>query len=260
MKTRTIYSLVALCAIASLMISACAMPGAMPTPTNAPTLTATSTATSTRTATATITSTPTQTPKPTSTPNATATQRADDFLAKVQEYDDAGYISTTEGTYVYLADYSDAWAEINYYIWKPISFSPDNFIISSNIHWDSASSAADTSGCGFVFRIQDNKDHYMMYVSLKGYVEMAATISREWNPLGKGTFGQPARSGEAQLTLIAEGNKFRVLIDDRLIKTYTGFDGKLTSGDLAYTVLSGTNKSYGTSCKFDDVELWMIGE
>ena len=258
MKTRTFYSFAALLIVASLLLSSCAAAATpQPTPTNTP-LPPTVTPKPTVTATPTITPKPTVTLTPTITPNATATQRVVDFTAKVKEYHDAGYISTTDGSYILMKDKTSAWAELNYYIWEKTDYSPTDFIIKSDIAWTSASAAADTSGCGFVFRIQDNNDHYMFYVSLKGYVEIATMESKRWKSLGKGTFGNAAQNGKVAMTLIVEGNTFRVLVNDKLIKTFTGFSGKLTSGDLAYTVLSGTNKSYGTQCKFTNTELWTI--
>jgi hypothetical protein len=260
MKTRAFYSFAVFFVVASLLLSACTMASAPEaTPTNTPIPpTDTPKPTETATATFTVTPTPTNTPKPTATLNATATQRVKEFTAKVQEYHDAGYITTTDGSYIYLANQTFSWAELGYYNWEKYAFSPTDFIIKSDIVWKSASAAANTSGCGFVFRIQDNNDHYMFYISLKGYVEAATNVGKRWKSLGKGTFGNPAQNGNASVTLIVEDSTFRVLVDDKLIKTYTGFAGKLASGDLAYTVLSGTNKSYGTECKFNNTELWTI--
>jgi hypothetical protein len=258
MKAKSLYIFVVLFIIASVLLSSCEMPGLAPTPTSTATLVPTVTATSTVEPTATITTTPTQTPKPTITPNATGTQRAGDFITELNEFKEAGYISTTNGSYTYLGTYKEAMNKINYYFWESIPFSPSNFVITSNISWMSASSAADSSGCGFTFRIQENGDHYMFYVSLKGYVEMGRTIARRWQSMGRGTFGNPDQNGRAKLTLIAEDITFRVLIDGELIKTYTGFSGKMITGDLAYTILSGTNKDYGTECKFENTQLWTI--
>jgi hypothetical protein len=251
MKTRSGYSLAVLFVTVSLLLPSCAMPGLAPAATQTPT------STSTPKATATATPKPTSTPKPTKTPNLAATQQVDDFSAKVKEYYDAGYVSTTDGTYTHLDDYSYAWAKLNYYQWVDTGFSPTNFILKSDMAWTSASAAADSSGCGFVFRIQDNDNHYMAYISLKGYVE-AAAYTDYWKSMGTAVYGNPARNGKATMTLIVEDNIFRVLVNNKLSKTYTGFDGKLGTGGLAYTILSGTNKSYGTQCNFKNTELWEI--
>jgi len=259
MKRYVFYSLTALLIVSSLLLSSCEMPGlAAPTATSTATLVPTSTETSVPTSTATATFTPTKTPKPTITPNATGTQRTSDFLDKLQEYKDAGYISTTDGTYTYLGDYKDSWSQINYYAWNPTPFSPTDFIITSEISWRSASSAANSSGCGYVFHLQDNadKDHYMFFISLKGYVQMASSLGGNWKSMGTGFYGNPAQNGKANVTLIAEGSVFRVLVNDKPVKTYNGFAGKLATGTLAYTIVSGINTSYGTECQFKNTELW----
>ena len=255
MKTRTTYFVVALLATASLVLASCASAQATPTATSAPVQPSN---TPLPTATFTVTPAPTVTPTPTETPNATATAQVEQFTTKVKDYFAAGYISSAEGTYQRLPDQSFSWAEIGYYQWTKIKLAPTDFIIKSDITWNSASAAADSSGCGYVFRIQDNRDHYMFYLSLKGYVEAATNVGKSWKAMGRGTFGLAAQRGEATVTLIVEGHTFRALVNDKLVKVFTGLTGKLPTGDLAYTVVSGTNKGYGTSCDFKNTELWTI--
>ena len=260
MKKGTIYSFAALLAITSLLLSSCAAAATPePTATNTP-LPPTITSTPTLASTSTATPKPTVTLTPTATINATATQQVKDFEALVQEYYDAKYVSSTSGTYTRLTDKKKSWAKIGYYLWEPTVYSPTNFIIKTDISWMSASAAADTSGCGYVFRLQDNdtQDHYLLFVSLKGYVQIATNVGDRFNWLGKATYGNPAQEGKATVVLIVEDSTFRVLVNGKLLKTFTGFAGKLTTGNLAYTVISGTNKSYGTQCKFDNTELWTI--
>lgn len=251
MKRNTCFPIVVFCLVTSLLLSSCAMPNATPTPTNTPA------ATNTPKPTATFTPKPTITFTPTATPNLEATKQVEDFLTKIKEYYDAGYISTMDGSYTHLDDFSYAWAKLNYYQWVDTGLSPTDFVIKSNISWTSASSAADSSGCGYVFRVQDNYDHYAFFISLKGVIEAATNVGG-WNSMGVAAYGKPSRNGKALVTLIVEGNKFRVLVDDKLIKTYSGYDGKLMTGSLAYTVVSGTNKSYGTQCTFKNTEIWTI--
>lgn len=258
MKKSAIYSFAALLVIASLLLSSCT--AATPEPTATSTVPPTITSTPTTESTSTPTPKPTATLTPTATVNATATQQVVDFEADVQAYYDAKYITSKTGTYEMLEDKTSAWAKLNYYIWEPMGYSPTNFIIKSEISWLSASSAADSSGCGYVFRLQDNdsRDHYMFFISLKGYVEVATNVANRWKSLGRATYGNAAQKGTADVVLIVEDSVFRVLVNGKLMKTVTGFAGKLGTGDLAYTVLSGTNKSYGTQCKFKDTVLWTI--
>jgi hypothetical protein len=258
MKVKSLYTLATLLAIFSLLLCSCAVPGVTPTATNIP---PTPTEIPKPTLTATLTSTPTKTPQPTPTPNLKATQAYEDFFTKVQKYYDAKYISTTAGTYTHLYDNTYTWAKLNYYQWYETGFSPSDFVLKSDITWDSASAAANSSGCGFVFHEQENNDNYMFFISLKGFLRMSYLLHAKGNYsniIGHGTYGLPAQSGSAQITLIAEGNTFRALVNDKLIKVFTGLQGKLTTGGLAYTVFSGTNKGFGTKCSFKNTELWTI--
>jgi hypothetical protein len=239
-----------------VFLSSCAQP--TPLPTSMPVPTDLPTATFTPSPTFTLTPTPTKTPKPTATPNMTATQQYENFSAKINEYYDEGYISTTEGEYTRIKNFSVEWAQIDWYRWYNLNSSPTNFVIRTDILWDSASKAANDSGCGFVFRIQDNNDHYLAYASLKGFVSAAGILNKGWDDLGMGTYGNPSSSGKLNMVLIVQDNTFRMIIDDELVKTFTGYQGKLTEGKLAYTVLSGTNKDFGTRCKFTNTELWSL--
>ena len=254
MKTSKVYFFAVLLVTTSLLFTSCAALTPPPTPTSTP-------LPPSNTPTLALTSTPTLTPTVTITPTATlnmlATQKAQDFIKK---YYDANYVSSMNGKYKSLSPYIDSWAKINYYQWSVSPYSPSNFILKSDISWQSASAAANSSGCGYVFHLQEEKntDHYLFFLSIKGYVEIASNIAGRWKSLGKATYGNAAQDGKAQVVLIVEGNVFRVLVNDKLIKTYTGFSGKLMTGRLAYTVLSGSNKSFGTRCSFENTEFWMI--
>jgi hypothetical protein len=255
MKTRSwSYLLAILFITASLLLSSCAMPGLAPAATNTPV------PTNTPKATATSTPKPTTTPRPSPTANLAATQAYEDFSVKAKEYFDAGYITSSNGSYDKVEDFSDSWAQIGWYQWTPTDFSPTNFILKTDVSWTSASKTPDVSGCGFVFRLQEDEDHYVVLLSLDGYVYSWSNAGGNVRSMGQGYYGSAKQTGSATLTLVVEGDQYRVLVNDKLIKTFTGFAGKLSRGDLAYTILSGTNKSYGTKCEFENIELWTIEE
>jgi hypothetical protein len=190
--------------------------------------------------------------------------------ALAKEYFDAGYISTSDGDFVHVDGYTDNWAQIGWYQWELIfpfsiespslsfDFTVTDFIIRTDVLWESASKAANPSGCGFVFRLQDNRDHYMAFISLDGYVYSGVTRSRDYKDMGHGYYGVAAQNGGANLTLVMEDNTYRVLVNDELIKTYTGLAGKMTTGMLAYTIVSGINTDFGTRCTFTNTDLWKI--
>ena len=259
MKISNAFRISVLFMLFGLLLPSCALPGIAPaaTATPTPTLTRTVTLTPTITLTPTLTITPTTTPSSTPRPNLTATQLYEDFSSTIEELYDAGYISTTDGKYKRLADFPMELSKIDYYTWVKTGDSPTNFVISSDVTWESASAAADNSGCGFVFHLGES-GYYVFYASLKGFVRLNARLNDRWTRFGGPAYGNPQQNGKVKLTLIVEGTIYRVLVDDQLIKTYQGFDGKLSRGELAYTVLSGTNKSYGTRCKFTNTGLWIF--
>ncbi len=255
MSVGKLCSTVGLLIAASLLLSSCAMPGATPVTTN------TSAPTRRPKATSTSTPRPTGTPLPTATPNLTATKQVEDFTTVIQGYYGKGFISTTNGSYTLLHDTSDSWAELGYYNRFETGLSPTNFVIESDLAWKSASAAADMSGCGFAFREQPNGDNYMLFISLQGYLRLSYLLAAKGNysnTMGLATYGLPAQTGSAHVTLIAEENIFRVLVNGKLLKTFTGLQGKLTTGYLSYAVVSGTNKSYGTNCLFRNTVVWEI--
>ncbi len=241
--------------LAALILSACA------TPTPAPTATSTPEPTSTPTPepTATLTPTATVTPRPSPTPNLAATQQYEDMAAKVKEYFEAQYISTDQGAFKHLDDYSDSWAQIGWYQWSPIGRSaPDDFIIRSEVTWQSASKSVQPSGCGYVFRLQENGDHYMIFISLDGYVYSAIVSSGNLQNMGQGYYGKGASDGSAKFTLIVEDDTYQVLVNDTLVKKFIGRQHDMLSGRLAYTIVSGINSGFGTRCTFTNTQLWTI--
>ncbi|MCI0553078.1 MAG: hypothetical protein L0287_19195 [Anaerolineae bacterium] len=141
-----------------LVSSSCSTSVAEPTSTSTPKVTATITLTPTNTP------SPTATPRPTRTPNLTATQRAEEYNAEVQKYFDLGYLETTEGRFVKYNDFNEEWAQLRWYQWWTLDDKASDFLMSAHFKWSSAYRNADVSGCGFVFAIQDNNDHFAVFL------------------------------------------------------------------------------------------------
>jgi hypothetical protein len=244
------YPLVAFSCLLGLAAAACS--SFQPAPTPLPNATATPAAT------ATATLKPTFTRLPTSTPNLSATQAVDKMVSRLNDYVKAGYISSTDGSYSMLSDYSDSWAQIDYFQWFPTGRQPKDFILRTDMSWSTASDRAEPdSGCGFVFHETDQKDYYVVNLGLDGYV-YSAIVRTYYESMGRGYYGKIDVPGEANFTLIVQGNRFDVLINDQFVKTYTGSQSTAASGGLGFTIMSGTNKGFGTRCEFKNVELWTL--
>ena len=56
-----------------------------------------------------------------------------------------------------------------------------------------------------------------------------------------------------------------LVVDDKRISFYvngervaTAYDGSLNAGNIALTLLSGTNKDYGTRCTMSNIDLFIF--
>ncbi len=226
-----------------------------PTPTSTPEPTATKTSTPTKTP------RPSPTPRPTKTPNLAATERAEELNAEVQSYFDAGYLATTKGRFKEFDDFNYDWAQLGWYNWWPLQVSASDFFMSAHFQWNSASKTADTSGCGFIFNLQENNDHYAVFLDRsKVFFLITDNKAGYSKPVGttRGTgrvkFSLPA---SADFTLIVKEAYAYVLVDGEVVGEYTLSQSRMTRGGLGLTVLSGTNKDFGTRCTMTNLHVWI---
>lgn len=217
--------------------------------------------------TATLTVTPTQTPRPsptvrpTWTPNLALTQHAEELNSEVQAFYDKGYLTTTEGSFVEIDDFSYDWAHLGYYNWLPLNDSASDFFMSAHFKWDSAFKNSDISGCGFIFGLQPNEDHYAVFLDRMRVffliTDHSLGYSKPISPTrgtGKVNFDYPA---EADFTLIVKEAYAYVLVNHNEVAEYTLAQSRSVNGDIGLTVLSGTNRDYGTHCEMTNLHLWI---
>lgn len=225
-------------------------------------------ATPTQVSTATITVVPSQTPRPfptprpTKTPNLEATQRADELNAVVQDYFEKGYLTTPNGKLTELDDFVEEWAQLGWYQWWTLNHNASDFYMSAHFRWQSAYRNADISGCGFAFAIQDDGDQYAVFLDRSRVYFVDA--GQYYSPIGstRGTggvkFDNPAdKAVEADFTLIVKGAYAYVIVDNELVGEYTLTQSRPLFGNIGLTLLSGTNKDYGTRCEMTNVHLWI---
>lgn len=240
------------------VLSACGTSAAEPASTSTPKLTATNTLVPTITPRPSFTPRPTATPKPTRTPNLAATQGYEDMFTLVQEYNEKGYLSTTEGAYLELDDFKATMAKLNYYDWYPTGQKATDFVISAHFKWSTATKTPDVSGCGFVFALQDNEYHYGVFLD-KSLLRFLRNDSKGTYRLGK-TSGSDAfrysNPAEADFKMIVNEGHAYIFVDDRMIE-YTFAKNVNLTGELAFALRSGTNKDYGTSCEITDTRVWI---
>lgn len=259
MYRKSLDTLMAYGFIFVLISLACAASQPTPAPTN--TSEPSPAATDTVAPTATRTPRPSPTPRPTQTPNLAATERAEELNAKVQEYFEKEYLTTTEGRIIELEDFSFDWAQLGWYRRFPVQNSVGDFFMSAHFKWDSAFKNSDISGCGFIFGVQPNDDHYAVFLDRQKILflitDNTAGFSRPVSPT-RGTgivkFDYPA---EADFTLIAKGTYAYVLVNGEVVGEYTLAQSRSAKGGVGLTVLSGTNRDYGTRCEMTNLHLWL---
>lgn len=238
--------LLVLISILLLVSTACAAAG--------PQATATATNTS---APPTATKRPTSTPRPTATPNVAATQQFEAFYSLLDSYEQKGYLSTTDGTARTIKPFNEEWAQLNWYQWWPEDTVNSDFVFSGRFKWSAAFSSPDVSGCGIIFGLQDNSDHYAVFLDKSRILFLMARGSHVYN------VGKTRGPGRVSYTLPAEAD-FVISVKDK--SAYVSVDGEVTEytlsqdqsteGDFALSLLSGTNKDYGTRCEITDMILW----
>ena len=230
-----------------------------PDPTSTPASTDTPVPTATNTSTPTNTPRPSPTPRPSATPNIAATQKYDGYNTEVDKYIELGYLASADGRFREIDDFEYDWAQLNWYRWFPLKDTASNLMFSAHLRWESAYQNADISGCGVIFGLQNNDDHYAVFLDRKnvlflisngaGVREMGRTRGS-----GKVDFGNPA---EADLVIIVKDYYTYVLVDENVVGEYTLSQSQLVRGQLALTVLSGTNKDYGTRCEMTNIHIFI---
>ena len=263
MKARKVRLSLSVLLILTFVLSACGAIAQPPTSTPAPTDTPEPTATITLTPT--NTPRPSPTPRPTKTPNLAATQRMEEFNAEAQSFFEKGYLATADGEIKEIDDFAYDWAQLNWYNWLPLGENTSDFYISAHVKWSSAYRNANVSGCGFIFAIQDNGDHYAVFLDRSEILFLNADQASSYSKAvgltrgaGRVKFDNPADSPqEADLTLIVNGTYTYVLVNNEVVGEYTLAKSKILRGDIGLSLLSGTNKDYGTRCEMTDIHVWI---
>jgi len=234
-----------------------------------PPATGTSLPTATQTLTPTVTPTSTITPRPTRTPNLAATARAEELNAEAQQYFELGYLSSTEGKFEEYDDFNEDWAQLGWYNWWVLPDEAGDFYMKAHFKWSSAYRNADISGCGFVFAIQENNDHYAVFLDRTKILFLDSDSSYSYSRsvgLTSGTgrvqfTNNPADQPiEADFAVIVNDAIAYVLVDDEMVGKYTLSQSKILRGNLGLTLLSGTNKDYGTRCEMTDLYAFILDD
>jgi len=218
------------------------------------------------------TSTPTKTPTPTVTPNLTATQQYLDFTALIQNAYDAGQISTTQGTYHQIDDFSDELIMDYGFRWRQTGVIVKNFIVRAQFDWEVANQK-NFSGCGFLFRQLSSDAYYL--ISLDAINGPLLAYPRSGVGLhGVSTWHESVPALKKTKLPDMGPNPYRAtfsfIVNDRSVYVYVNDDlnseYKLkkdvlpNAGDLSPMILTGSETDFGTRCKITNAAVWIISQ
>lgn len=199
----------------------------------------------------------TATNEPAPTADTAGTQQAGARQAGLQVFMDKGYINTVDGKFTDVANFKQQWAQLGWYQWWPLDATYSTFVFAGHFKWSSASSTPEAAGCGVVFGLQESKDHYVVFLDRS---RIDFELSRGGNNYvvgktrgsGRTSFSNPA---EADFGLLVNGQKAYVSVDGAITE-YTLSADQTSSGTVALTLLSGTNRDYGTRCEMTNAYIW----
>jgi len=187
------------------------------------------------------------------------TQRAGPVMDIVQKLVDSGVLLSSEGVFHALDDFDHTWAQLGWYQWWYSGHSPENFAIAAHAEMTSASDKANwpDAGCGFVFAEQDNKNHNLAYLSMDGYVQIYGILNGSWRFLANKRYSSlPTPSSEADIALVVYNKRIIFFVNGQQVVSV--LDTRMGSGDLDLTLLSGTNKDFGTRCRMTNIGLFIF--
>lgn len=189
---------------------------------------------------------------------AEATTQAGGLLSDIEQLRSDGYLSSTSGTYSALEDFDQSWAQIGWYQWWYTGFDPTDFVFRADVFMDSNARYADgSSGCALVFREKLTDNHYMVEITMYGAVGINRVYKGNFKTLGGGNYGSSnVRVDELQLMVVVQGDTISVFVNDEHVVSRN--DSVLENGNLALSLLSGTNTGFGARCQMTNVELWQL--
>jgi hypothetical protein len=190
---------------------------------------------------------------------ATSTAQIAGFYQVIEKLQAEGVLGDTKGELYQLDDYTRSEAQINYLFWEPTEYDATNFVFAAKMDWSSASMIAnwDASGCGLVFGLKSHSQYNFSYLGLDGFVYSSRLTNDVWKPLAYKRWGKPdLPDGQAHFMMTVWEKHIQIYINDALVSSMQ--DGGYTPGDIALSVVSGTNKDWGTRCNFSDVMLYIF--
>jgi len=153
--------------------------------------------------------------------------------------------------------FNEEWAQIGWYQRWVFQDVFSDFLFKAHFKWSTASETPEISGCGVVFGLQENGDHYAVFLDKSRILFVMARGSNLYvvgktSGSGRANFGNPA---EAEFAISVKGQSAYVSVDGKFTE-YTLSADQTSAGQFGLTILSGTNRDYGTRCEMTDIVMW----
>lgn len=191
----------------------------------------------------------------------TARDVSPEFAAAVADLAASGKIPSVNGEYYYLDNFSDEWAQLQWYQWiRRSGITMTNFVLRSKIQYESASDTPNwgDSGCGWYFRGKGTNNHLTAYYAMDGNVRIIGYKDGRLLSYGQESVGSSAVRGDIEFVLYANGKNVGVLINGAPALERSDVVVDDIESALFSVTFSGTNKDFGIRCRYSEVEFMVL--
>ncbi len=174
-----------------------------------------------------------------------------DFNKMIDRLAKDGVISSN-GSWIYYGDYTDEWAQIGWYQWLNFEHA-ERFVFSANVTWNSAYDKPNTfdSGCGIIFNHSGASNHVVSSIRMDGLIYFTGFRNDRYFSYGTYRYGKAMINGSADFVLVVNRDKATVYINgDRIVRKA---DLPVLGDNVGLVTFSGTNRDFGTRCKWKDI-------
>ena len=180
-----------------------------------------------------------------------------EFLEILTQLENSGIIPSTEkGQIISYGSFTDNYANMGAAKYYTIN-EADHYVLSTRIIMSSASPVPNgpVSGCGFVLGASPNTtDHLIASIRMDGFLYIMGKNLGASLSYGRHYYKSPSIQAEALMTMVVNGSSVSIFIDGNQI--FSRNDIVLPGNGFGFSILSGTNKDFGTQCTFEDIFLY----
>jgi hypothetical protein len=197
---------------------------------------------------------PTDTEEPTEEPTANPVdevrQRVNDFgndemIGLMDDFSDAEFYN--------IKDFELTGNQTTHLFHQSYDLYPSDFLAIADVEYDNGSNSirASSTGCGYMFNDFDEEKMYFVLFTLDNEVRLTYVRNGYWDGIKHVkdmSLDFPSPSGTAQIMLVVEGDHITFAVNGKVMIDQTV--QMQNGGAFGYSLLSGTNAGFGTSCRY----------